>query len=110
LLKGYKWQLGEAAFRSLPDNCWVDLLPISDEKQHMRVIRARAAIPLMLYSNEVEKQMIPLLEAVDPRTRVKAAQCLQTVMTESRVEVLREYRGRLQDVSGDNNWEYRARG
>ncbi len=54
--------------------------------------------------------MIPLLEAVDPRTRVKAAQCLQTVMTESRVEVLREYRGRLQDVSGDNNWEYRARG
>ena len=54
--------------------------------------------------------MIPLLEAVDPRTRVEAAQCLQTVMTESSVEVLREYRGRLQDVSGDNNWEYRARG
>ena len=76
----------------------------------MRVIRARAAIPLMLYSNEVEKQMIPLLEAVDPHTRVKAVQCLQTVMTESRIEMLREYRGRLKDVSGDNNWEYRARG
>ena len=53
--------------------------------------------------------MIPLLEAVDPHARVKAVQCLQTVMTESRIEVLREYRGRLQDVSGDNNWEYRAR-
>ena len=76
----------------------------------MRVIRARAAIPLMLYSNEVEKQMIPLLEAVDPHTRVKAVQCLQTVMTESRIEMLREYRGRLKDVSGDNNWEYQARG
>ena len=65
---------------------------------------------MTLHSNEVEKQMIPLLEAVDPHTRVKAVQCLQTVMTESRIEVLREYRGRLKDVSGDNNWEYRARG
>ena len=65
---------------------------------------------MTLHSNEVEKQMIPLPEAVDPHTRVKAVQCLQTVMTESRIEVLREYRGRLQDVSGDNNWEYRARG
>lgn len=64
---------------------------------------------MTLHSNEVEKQMIPLLEAVDPHARVKAAQCLQTVMTESRIEVLREYRDRLQDVSGDNNWEYRAR-
>ena len=70
----------------------------------------RAAIPLTLYSNEVEKQMISLLEAVDPHTRVKAVQCLQTVMTESRIEMLREYRGRLKDVSGDNNWEYQARG
>ena len=65
---------------------------------------------MTLHSNEVEKQMIPLLEAVDPHTRVKAVQCLQTVMTESRIEVLREYRGRLKDVSGDNNWEYQARG
>ena len=65
---------------------------------------------MTLYSNEVEKQMIPLLEAVDPHTRVKAVQCLQTVMTESRIEVLREYRGRLKDVSGNNNWEYQARG
>ncbi|MBT3899581.1 MAG: hypothetical protein HOF32_12935 [Gammaproteobacteria bacterium] len=54
--------------------------------------------------------MIPLLEAVDPHTRVKAVQSLQTFMTESRIEVLREYRGRLKDVSGDNNWEYQARG
>ena len=54
--------------------------------------------------------MIPLPEAVDPHTRVKAVQCLQTVMTESRIEVLREYRGRLKDVPGDNNWEYQARG
>ena len=54
--------------------------------------------------------MIPLPEAVDPHTRVKAVQSLQTFMTESRIEVLREYRGRLKDVSGDNNWEYRARG
>lgn len=65
---------------------------------------------MTLHSNEVEKQMIPLLEAVDPHTRVKAVQCLQTVMTESRIEVLREYRGRLKDVSGNNNWEYQARG
>ena len=65
---------------------------------------------MTLHSNEVEKQLIPLLEAVDPHTRVKAVQCLQTVMTESRIEVLREYRGRLKDVSGDNNWEYQARG
>ncbi|MDG1304810.1 MAG: hypothetical protein P8P54_11610 [Pseudomonadales bacterium] len=65
---------------------------------------------MTLHSNEVEKQLIPLLEAVDPHTRVKAVQCLQTVMTESRIEVLREYRGRLKDVSGNNNWEYQARG
>ena len=58
---------------------------------------------MTLHSNVVEKQMIPLLEAVDPHTRVKAVHCLQTVMSESGVEVLREYRGRLQDVSGDNN-------
>ena len=62
----------------------------------------------MLYSNEVEKQMIPLLEAVDPHSRVKAAQCLQTVMTESGVEVSREYPSKMQDVLGDNNWEYRV--
>ena len=74
----------------------------------MKVFRARAAIPLTLNPNEVDQQMGPLLEAVDPHARVKAVQCLQTVMTESGVEVLREYRGRLQDVSGDNNWEYRA--
>ena len=65
---------------------------------------------MTLHSNEVEKQLIPLLEAVDPHTRVKAVQCLQTVMTESRIEVLREYRGRLKDGSGNNNWEYQARG
>jgi len=47
----------------------------------MRVIRVRAAILLTLYSDEVEKQMISLLEAVDPDTRVKAAQCQQTVVT-----------------------------
>ena len=29
-------------------------------------------------------------------------------MTESRIEVWREYRDRLQDVSGDNDWEYQA--
>ena len=52
--------------------------------------------------------MIPLLEAVDPHTRVKAAQCLQTVMTKLGVEVLREYRSKMQDVLGDNNWEYRV--
>ena len=74
----------------------------------MRVIRARAATALTLHSNEMEKQMIPLLEAVDPHTLVKAVQCLQTVMTESRIEVWREYRDRLQDVSGDNDWEYQA--
>ena len=43
LLKGYRWQLGEAAFRSFLDHWWVDLFRISGEKQHMRMIRARAS-------------------------------------------------------------------
>ena len=74
----------------------------------MRVISARAATASTPHSNEVEKQMTPWLEAVDPHTRGKAVQCLQTVMTESRIEVWRKYRDRLQDVSGDNDWEYQA--
>ncbi len=154
LLNGYEWQLDEAAFRSLPDDCWKDLLRISKDKQYMKVIRARASIALTLYPNdavwsrmheslddsgvrsgaavvnnlvlrrraveqmcrtfgvarphEVEQQMIRLLEDADPHTRVKAAQCMQTVMTEAGVESLKAYRNRLKNVVGDNNWEYRA--
>ncbi len=52
LLSGYEWHLDEAAFRSLPEDCWQDLLRISTDQRFMKVIRSRAAIALTLFPND----------------------------------------------------------
>jgi len=52
LLRGFEWQLDEQAFLLLPDNCWEELLQISNDRNVKKLIRARAAAALTLYPND----------------------------------------------------------
>lgn len=52
LLRGFEWRLDVEGFRSLPDNCWEELLRIANDQRFMKVTRSRASIALTLFTND----------------------------------------------------------
>ena len=52
LLRGYEWNLDEAAFELLPTNTWKHLLRIASDNRFRKVTRSRAEVALTLYPNE----------------------------------------------------------
>ncbi|MFT6433560.1 MAG: hypothetical protein ACJAVI_001602 [Candidatus Azotimanducaceae bacterium] len=99
------------------DNVWLHMMsqlaadfPGSSENA---VMRRRAVDQLcetfaVARSDAVAGKMIPLLEEVDPQLRVRAAQCLQLMATESGKKALLEYKTKLERSAAESDWELEA--